>query len=118
MYTYIAKVIRVVDGDTVIMKVDVGFHVTVKERFRLSSIDTAEIYRPRNAKEKAHGLKAKALVEKYLLGKKVLVKTKKNTGKFGRWIATIYPLDKKGEPALESMSVVLKAAGMEKRKKY
>lgn len=42
MYKYWAEVIRVVDGDTVDMLIDLGFDVWVKQRIRLLGIDTAE----------------------------------------------------------------------------
>lgn len=41
-YTYSAKVVRVVDGDTVDLAVDVGFRVTVNDRFRLLGINAPE----------------------------------------------------------------------------
>lgn len=40
--TYPAKLVRVVDGDTVDLDVDLGFHLTARLRFRLKDIDTPE----------------------------------------------------------------------------
>ncbi len=42
-YTYTATVLHVVDGDTVDLAVDLGFRVTVTDRFRLLGIDTPEL---------------------------------------------------------------------------
>lgn len=42
MFTYKAKVINVVDGDTVDVLVDLGFSMLSKQRIRLAGIDTPE----------------------------------------------------------------------------
>ena len=88
MYTYKATVIRIIDGDTVEVAIDVGFHITVTEKVRLARIDTAEIFRPSNDAEKQHGLAAKEFLENWILHKDVVVITSK-TGKYGRYIAEI-----------------------------
>mgnify|MGYP001304981027 FL=1 len=51
MYEYKAKVLRVVDGDTVDVLIDVGFSTFKKERVRLHGINTPEC-RTRDLKEK------------------------------------------------------------------
>lgn len=57
-YTYNAEVIRVVDGDTVIARVDLGFDTWKKCNIRLYGINTPET-RTRDLQEKAKGLEAK-----------------------------------------------------------
>ena len=53
MYEYKAKVLRVVDGDTVDVDIDLGFGVWMhKERVRMMGIDTSES-RTRDKVEKA-----------------------------------------------------------------
>lgn len=42
MYQYKAKLVRVVDGDTVILDFDLGFHVRVEKRVRFARIDAVE----------------------------------------------------------------------------
>ena len=43
MYEYkIKEVIKVVDGDTIDILIDLGFDLTKKERVRLAGIDTPE----------------------------------------------------------------------------
>ncbi len=54
MYKYKAKLIRVVDGDTIDAEIDLGFKIYIKERIRLAGIDTPES-RTRNLKEKSWG---------------------------------------------------------------
>ena len=59
MYQYKAKLIRVVDGDTVDAMIDCGFSTFKKERIRLYGINTPET-RTRDKKEKEKGFAAKA----------------------------------------------------------
>ena len=89
MYEYRAKVLRVVDGDTVDVDIDLGFGIVLaNERVRIMGIDTPES-RTRDKTEKVFGLAAKARL-KDLLGKTAVLKTQvsKNgedmKGKFGR----------------------------------
>jgi len=89
MYEYRASVIKVVDGDTVDVDIDLGFGIVLSdERVRIAGIDTPES-RTRDKEEKKFGLAAKARV-KQLLGKTCVLKTQINKdgedmkGKFGR----------------------------------
>ena len=65
MYTYSAELIRVVDGDTVIARVDLGFNTWKKVNIRLHGIDAYES-RTRDLEEKAKGLEATLFVQKAL----------------------------------------------------
>ena len=89
MYEYRAKLIKVVDGDTVDVDIDLGFGVWLKdERVRIMGIDTPES-RTRNKVEKVFGLAAKERL-KELLGPNPILKTfaakdgEDMKGKFGR----------------------------------
>ena len=44
IYEYRAKCIRVIDGDTVHLEVDLGFRMSCHHHFRLLGIDTPEQY--------------------------------------------------------------------------
>ena len=57
-FTYKAEVTRVVDGDTIDVILDLGFHLSVKKRVRLYGINTPES-RTRDLEEKKRGLAAK-----------------------------------------------------------
>ena len=57
-YTYNARVIRVVDGDTIIAEADLGFDIWKKVNIRLYGINTPET-RTKDLEEKAAGQKAK-----------------------------------------------------------
>jgi micrococcal nuclease len=89
MYEYKCKIVKVVDGDTVDVDIDLGFDITIKkERVRIMGIDTPES-RTRDPLEKKFGLAAKARL-KELLGNGAILKTQINKkgedmkGKFGR----------------------------------
>lgn len=89
MYEYKAKIVKVIDGDTVDVDIDLGFGMWMKdERVRIMGIDTPES-RTRDKVEKQFGLAAKARL-KELLGKNCILKTQVGKGgedmkgKFGR----------------------------------
>mgnify|MGYP006232007233 CR=1 FL=1 len=85
MYEYKAIVIKVIDGDTVDVDLDLGFDVMLKkERVRIMGIDTPES-RTRDKEEKKFGLASKARL-KELLGKDTVLVCQKYDakGKFGR----------------------------------
>ena len=89
LYHYKAKVVRIVDGDTVELQVDLGFYVTYKHAFRLADINAPEI-RTKDQEEKKEGMAAKEALEKLLpVGSEVSITTEK-TGKYGRWLAHLY----------------------------
>ena len=87
MYLYEAKVVKIVDGDTIDLDVILGFYMTARIRFRLKGIDTPEIRGP----ERPEGLEAKQFVEDFLgpIGSICTVQSYK-TGKYGRWIGEIW----------------------------
>jgi micrococcal nuclease len=90
MYEYkIKEVVKVVDGDTVDLNIDLGFNLTKKERVRLAGIDTPES-RTRDLEEKELGLEAKEFLKRRLSdGDNLKVKTEKD-GKYGRMLGWIY----------------------------
>jgi micrococcal nuclease len=99
MYEYAARVVRVIDGDTLVADVDLGFHVSVRETFRLTGIDTPEMHGvKKDSEEYRRGLEAKRFVEKLLelTDWRVMLRTKKNTGKYGRWLAEVLPVLEEG----------------------
>lgn len=46
MYQYLARVIRVVDGDTLHLEVDLGFDVRRRDSFRLAHLNAPEMSTP------------------------------------------------------------------------
>lgn len=92
LYCYRATCIRVVDGDTVDLSVDLGFNIHMAHRFRLRGVDTPEIFGvPKESAEFERGSAAKARVQELLMGKDLEVKTEKDrTDKYGRYVADIW----------------------------
>ena len=89
MYEYKVKVVRVIDGDTVDVDIDLGFGIWLrKERVRIMGIDTPES-RTRDKVEKKFGLASKAKLKELLkdgaiLKTEVSKKGEDMKGKFGR----------------------------------
>ena len=80
MYEYRVNIVKVIDGDTVDVDIDLGFGIWMKdERVRMMGIDTPES-RTRDKVEKKFGLAAKARL-KSLLGKSCILKTEVNKNK-------------------------------------
>jgi micrococcal nuclease len=93
MYEYsVKKVLKVVDGDTIDVDIDLGFNVSYTQRVRLAGIDTPES-RTKDLKEKALGLEVKDYLSAKLKNAKVIViKTElpDSTEKYGRILGWIY----------------------------
>jgi micrococcal nuclease len=88
MYQYRAKILKVLDGDTVDIDLDLGFNIVLaNQRVRMAGIDTPES-RTTNSEEKVRGqLSKKKLAEKLPVGSYVIIETQKpdsNDDKFGR----------------------------------
>jgi micrococcal nuclease len=92
MYEYAVKnVVKVVDGDTVDIEIDLGFSLTKKERVRLAGIDAPET-RTKDLEEKASGIEAKEFLERRLndgVPSGLKVRTEKD-GKYGRMLGWLY----------------------------
>jgi len=103
-YTYEADLVRVIDGDTVVLTLhkmfsyDIDFGFYIKENltseksttmhFRLLGINTPEITGV-NEEERAKGLAAKAELERLLKLGEITANTTK-PDKYGRWLVTIF----------------------------
>ena len=98
MYEYkIKQVIKVVDGDTIDVEIDLGFDISIMKRVRLAGIDTPES-RTTDKFEKSLGLESKAKLKQLLSDAKLIViKTEKpnSTEKFGRVLGWLYIDDTK-----------------------
>ena len=95
MYEYKCRIIKVVDGDTIDVDIDLGFSITLSnQRIRLQGVDTPES-RTRDLEEKKFGLLAKEVVESYCpLGASITLKTTKDErGKFGRILGDFFVYD-------------------------
>ena len=90
MYEYNAKLLRVVDGDTLDVSIDLGFDVWVKKRVRLYGINAPES-RTRDLEEKKKGIAAKEKLQELLEASNgIFVIKSHGVGKYGRCLGTIY----------------------------
>ena len=112
LYQYKGKILRVVDADTVDAAVDVGFGLTMTQRFRLNNYDAPETFRPRNEAEKIHGKKATVRAIELLMDKHILIKSTKVAGIYGRFGATIWLEDGR------NFAEVMINEGFSKKKDY
>ena len=102
MHEYRAICVKVVDGDTVDLEVDLGFRMKFTDRFRLHGINAPEV----RGEERQAGIAAK----NWLIGKlfdltdvpgeeptpkPLIIQTIKDhkRGKYGRWLVKIFEDD-------------------------
>jgi endonuclease YncB( thermonuclease family) len=83
MYDYKCTIVRVTDGDSIVVDIDLGFsHFIHGESIRLYGVDCPEC-RSRDKEEKAAGLLAKEFVEDALHVGGIYRLQTKEKGKFG-----------------------------------
>ena len=93
MYEYrVKQVLKVVDGDTIDVIIDLGFDVSFTSRVRLAGIDTPES-RTTDAREKILGLEVKEYLKKALDGATdIVIRTEKadSSEKYGRILGWLF----------------------------
>jgi len=95
MHEYKCKLVKIIDGDTIDVDIDLGFDVWLKkQRIRLYGIDTPES-RTSDDIEKIYGTAAKNFLIKWTGAGDLTLKTYKDDarGKFGRILGEIWTLD-------------------------
>lgn len=105
-YTFPADVVRVVDGDTAICRIDLGFRVSVEHSIRLADINSPELFRG-TPEERKKGMLAKSALMNLVAQIKLsgeewpfLLKTDKDRQTFGRYIGWLWPMDDLDEDGL------------------
>lgn len=82
-YVYVAQLIRVVDGDTLLVLVDLGFSVFVRQRLRLRRVDAPEL-------DSERGRKAKSFVEARLVPHGLVVLRTFGTDLYDRYVCDLW----------------------------
>ena len=84
---------RVIDGDTIDVDVDLGFYVWIrKQRIRLLGIDAPEV----TGETRPEGLAVTEHLKSLIEGESIILRTVKGADggdrddSFGRWLGTIY----------------------------
>lgn len=111
MYTYSARVNRVLDADTFEADVDLGFRVHAKFTFRVLNYDAPETYRPTNTDELRAGEAAKVRARGFLLGAIVIIRSHMDKS-FDRWLADV------ALPDGRDYATVMKARGHIKKEEW
>jgi endonuclease YncB( thermonuclease family) len=82
-YVFGASILKVIDGDTLILDIDCGFDIKKKTRVRLAKLDSPE-------RETKSGKEAARYVSEQLAkAKKIVIKTEQ-TDEYGRYIGHIF----------------------------
>jgi endonuclease YncB( thermonuclease family) len=83
LFTYAAYVERVIDGDTVKVRLDLGFNVWTRQTLRLRALDCPELNTP-------EGEEAKAFVRSHLKEAQLIVVRSSRSDKYDRYLADVF----------------------------
>lgn len=91
-YRYRAELVRVIDADTLYLRVDLGFHCGITISVRLRDVDAPELSTP-------EGKAARDYVERLLdrdvhFPPPIVVETYKDHQSFARWVADVWVGDR------------------------
>ena len=89
MWEYQATVNRVIDGDTIVVSIDLGFSLTWQTPVRLYGINAPET-NSQDPIERANGVLAKKWLTKQVDGKTVRLRSVKPKDKYGRYLAEVW----------------------------
>jgi len=81
-YTFLAKLVRIIDGDTLLLNADLGFYIKAQVRVRLAGVNVP----PAN---KAKGKKAIVFLNERLTRNNLVVESRSKE-KYGRYLGYIY----------------------------
>lgn len=82
-FTYTADVVRVVDGDTLRVRVDLGFRTGIRHILRLRGIDTPEL-------STEEGTRAKAYVQRVIADSPIVAVRTFGKGRYGRYVTDVF----------------------------
>jgi endonuclease YncB( thermonuclease family) len=83
LFTYKAYLERVIDGDTILVNIDLGFSISVEQRLRLRGLDAPEI-------NTAKGILSKRFVESTLKDCKFLILKTHGKDKYDRYLVDVF----------------------------
>ena len=107
LFNYRAIVTGVYDGDSITIDIDLGFNNWKKnQKVRLFGINTPEI----RGEERPDGLVARDRLRELILDKEIIITSYKDkSGKYGRWLATVFL---KQDGMFENINTLLLAEGL------
>jgi micrococcal nuclease len=89
MYEYKAEVVRVIDGDTIVLNIDLGFKVFWKVSCRLHGINCPELHSSNSEERLRANASKEYTVSKALVGSSVLIESV-SLDKYGRPLVEVY----------------------------
>jgi len=101
MYQYEAQVLKVIDGDTLDLFIDLGFKIGFNTRIRMIGIDTPE-------KNFPYGQVVKQYLQQILGGKTIFLDVTKKD-KYGRYLGVVY-LNKNDEQSVNDKLIEINMA--------
>lgn len=110
VYTYrVKEVVKVIDGDTIDVQLDIGFSSYLRKRLRFLGVDTYEV----RGDEKEQGLLAKARLQEMLdSADNIYVQTVMDSqGKYGRLLAWVWT-ENDGELTLLNTQLIEEGHGV------
>jgi len=107
------RLVRVIDGDTAVFSIDVGFDFHTEQTVRFYGINAPEV----TGKEKKAGLRSTQWVkDQFKKARQIVLRTYKR-GKFGRIVADIY-LKYPGQEGMTNLCHYMAMEGYAKPQKY
>jgi micrococcal nuclease len=85
-YQYRATLVRVVDGDTAVLDVDLGFDVHIRPKVRFMGYNAPELHGAHKDAAQA----ARSTLEGLLAGRSLLIRTHKDEQTFERYLAAVF----------------------------
>lgn len=87
-YRYKAVCARVVDGDTVQLDIDLGFHVSTGQMIRLHGVNAPEMRTPEGKAARAYMVQL--LTPEGLPPAELVIESYRNEMSFARWVADLW----------------------------
>ncbi len=94
MFSYNASLVKVIDGDSVILQVDLGFNILTTQTFQLAGLDAPELI---GANARDAKLVKKEVTEWLRAADRITVQLTGGTTGSGRWYARINVCDEEGK---------------------
>lgn len=106
-YQYRARLMRVKDGDTAVLRIDLGFSIFTEISVRFMGYNAPELGGVNN-----HGVAAKAFLCSMLEGTDLFIRTHKDSRSFERYLAEVFVfMDLDGQ--LVPVAELMRAAGFD-----
>ena len=101
MYEYRCQLKRIIDGDSLVLHIDLGMKIQATKKVRLIGVNTPELRSRSEAERKAAVLATEYAKEWFDLHRDLIIRTKiDKTGKFGRLLGDIYGADRQKFPEI------------------